>query len=158
MRLLTLIALAVALVVAGCGSDGGGDDDAKKPPSGSSAEQQITKVFDDYNAALLDRDYPKACGYLAPETIAKLRENVKKLDPRAPRDCPGDLELIYGKLHGKLLERFKNVSRTAHVDKVTVTGDSAIINWTATFLGKRVKTSQSARQVDGEWKLVDVSN
>ena len=36
--------------------------------------------------------------------------------------------------------------------------DSAIVSWHATVMGTRQPVSQSARKIDGEWKLVDVTN
>ena len=48
---------------------------------------------------------------------------------------------------------------TAEVDSIKVSGeDSATIDWHATVQGKETPVSQSARKIDGEWKLVDVTN
>ena len=43
-------------------------------------------------------------------------------------------------------------------DTIQVTGDAAVINWHADVKGTKTPVSQSARQIDGEWKLVDVTN
>jgi hypothetical protein len=32
------------------------------------------------------------------------------------------------------------------------------IDWNATVQGKKTQVTQSARRIDGEWKLVDVTN
>ncbi len=48
---------------------------------------------------------------------------------------------------------------TAEVDSVKVSGeDAATLDWHATVQGKETPVSQSARKIDGEWKLVDVTN
>ena len=47
------------------------------------------------------------------------------------------------------------IARTATIDKLTIAGDKATIDWHATVNGKRVPTTLKARKVDGDWKLVD---
>ncbi len=157
------LAGALAMGVGACGGDdddggGGGDQGGAKPPAGGSAEQQVRQVFEDYTAALGSDDYGTACKYLAPETIAKLEQNVEKLTGSASDDCEGNMRKLYGRVTGDAAKRLDAVTRTARIDRITVTGDSAIVNWSAEYAGKRVPVSQSARRIGGDWKLVDVSN
>ena len=149
---MILCALLAAGLLAGCGGSDEKEPAAQSTPAKTEApaetqapddaEAEIRETFDSYNDALADRDFDKACEGLAPETTAKLRENVKKLgvtDP--PEDC--------GELLSKVYET---------IDKVTVTGDTAKIDWSATANGQKTPISQTARRIDGEWKLVDVTN
>lgn len=133
-------------------------------PSGSpegDAERQIERVFADYNASLVKGDFAAGCRYLAPETIAKLRENLEKVVADPPEGCEAGLRALYQRIDDKYPEQKRQlteIATTARIEKLTVTGNSAIVNWSAKYEGKRVKLSQSARQVGGQWKLVDVSN
>ena len=83
---MILCALLAAGLLAGCG---GGDDEPDPAARSTStpaateaaedAETEIRETFDDYNKALVERDFDDACEQLAPETATKLRENVKTL-------------------------------------------------------------------------------
>jgi hypothetical protein len=159
---LTLALLITAALLAGCG--GGGGDEPAKPAateSAADAESGVRESFVAYNSALANRDYDGACERLAPETVTKLRANVVKAGLKdAPDDCAGLLEAIYTATDQDATQKktLDEVVNTAEIDKVTVTGDSAIIDWNATVQGKKTQVSQSARRIDGEWKLVDVTN
>jgi hypothetical protein len=163
MRILRV--LLVCALLAGCGGD---DEDQSAAPARSATpaaqneEAAVREVFDSYMAALKAKDFDTACSKLAPETTAKLKENVKRLgvsDP--PEECPEILGLVQDtaeKEEGgqKVLDELYD---TAEVDSIKVSGaDSAIINWHASVQGNRTPVSQSARKIDGEWKLVDVTN
>ena len=166
---MILCALLAAGLLAGCG---GGDDDEPDPAARSTstpvateaaegAETEIRETFDDYNKALVERDFDDACEQLAPETATKLRENVKTLgitDP--PQECPDLLDLIYKTVdkepeQKKLLEE---IASSAKIDSVEVKGDTATINWSAQANGQKTSISQTARLIGGDWKLVDVTN
>ena len=157
--------LLVCALLAGCGGD---DEEQPAAPAKSATpaaqdeEAAVREVFDSYMAALKAKDFDTACSHLAPETTAKLQENVKRLgvsDP--PEKCPEILELIQETAEkqkgGK--ELFDELYSTAEIDSVKVAGaDSAIVDWHASVQGKKTPVSQSARKIDGEWKLVDVTN
>jgi hypothetical protein len=167
MRLL-LCALLAAGLLAGCG---GGDDEPDPAARETStpaateaaedAEAEIRETFDDYNEALVERDFDDACEQLAPETTDKLRENVKTLgvtDP--PQECADLLGLIYETVdkepeQKKLLEE---IASSAKIDSIEVKGDTATVNWSASANGQNTSISQTARRIGGEWKLVDVTN
>jgi hypothetical protein len=163
MRLIVCALLSAGLL-AGCG----GDDDeptARKTPvatqAPADAEKDVREVFADYNEALGERDFDDACEALAPETTAKLRENVTQLgitDP--PKDCPPLMQTIYEKIDKEPEQKklIDEIARTATVDTVTVTGDTAKVAWNATVNGRKTPVTQSARRIDGEWKLIDVTN
>src|SRR5215204_3525992 len=98
MKLTPVLLICVAL--AGCGGD---DEKATAPkkeaatPASANAEADVREMFDSYMAALKDRDFEEACGKLAPETTAKLQENVKRLGiTDAPEECDEILATIYG--------------------------------------------------------------
>jgi hypothetical protein len=165
---MILCALLAAGLLAGCG---GGDDEPDPAARSTStpaateaaedAETEIRETFDDYNKALVERDFDDACEQLAPETATKLRENVKTLgvtDP--PQECPDLLDLIYKTVdkepeQKKLLEE---IASSAKIDSVEVKGDTATINWSAQANGQKTSISQTARLIGGDWKLVDVTN
>jgi hypothetical protein len=158
------LALLICVALAGCG--GGGDEETAAPkpaatPAAADEEAAVREMFDSYQTALKERDFPAACERMAPETTAKLQENIQRLGVKnPPKECPEILEAIYGAAdqapeQKKLLEEIVD---TATLDKIKVTGDAAVIDWHATVQGTRTPVSQSARKVDGEWKLVDVTN
>jgi hypothetical protein len=157
-----LLALLIAGLLAGCG--GGGDEDAATPAatqSAADAEADVRETFDEYNAALAERDYDDACDQLAPETVTKLRANVVKAGLKdAPGDCAELLKAIYATTDQDPTQKktLDEVAKSAKIEKVTVNGDSAVIDWNATVQGKKTQVTQSARRIDGEWKLVDVTN
>jgi hypothetical protein len=161
MRTLLALLIAAALV-GGCG--GGDDDEAATPAatqSAAAAEDDVRETFEDYNAALAERGYDDACDQLAPETVTKLRANVAKAGLKdAPEDCPGLLKAIYAATDKDPAQKktLDEVARSAKIDKVTVTGNTAVIDWNATVQGKKTQVTQSARRIDGDWKLVDVTN
>jgi hypothetical protein len=164
--------LLICVLLVGCGG-GGGDDQPESSTSApkatatqaatkaADAEGQIREVFAGYNAALLDRDFDKACGYLAPETTKKLHDNVETLNlPKTPDDCAGLLTVLYEQIdkvpdQKKLVE---DIVTSAKIDDVKVAGQKATLNWHATVNGAKQPITQTARIVDGEWKLVDVTN
>ena len=96
-----LCALLAAGLLAGCGGSDDEEPSAQSTPAKTEApaetqapddaEAEIRETFDSYNAALADRDFAKACEGLAPETTAKLRENVRssasRTRPRTATSC-----------------------------------------------------------------------
>jgi hypothetical protein len=170
---MILCALLAAGLLAGCGGSDEEEPAAQNTPkaeateapeeqqSSGDAEAEIRETFDSYNAALADRDFGKACDGLSPDTTAKLRENVKKLGvSNPPEDCDELLSTVYETIdkdpeQKKLIDE---IAKSAEIDKITVKGEEATIEWHATANGQKTPISQTARLVDGEWKLVDVTN
>jgi hypothetical protein len=167
----TLCALLAAGLLAGCGGSDEEEPTAQSTPAKTeapaekqdpaAAEAEIRETFDDYNKALAERDFDAACDGLSPETTAKLRENVKKLGVTAPPDDCGEL---LGKVYETIdkdpaqKKLIDEIAKSAEIDKITVTGDTAKIDWSAMANGQKTPISQTARRIDGEWKLVDVTN
>lgn len=142
MRRLVVAALTLA-ALAGCGSSDSSD---------------IEGVFKAYTGALGRGDYAGGCPYLAPETVTKLRTNLQKLTGRAPGGCEDAMRTLYGKLDDQERGRMQGVARSMRIEKIDVSGDAAVIDWSSRYDGRRVEISQSARRIGGDWKLVDVSN
>ena len=160
MRLIP--ALLIVGLLAGCG---GGERRPEATPvatqSAADTEAEIRAAFDAYNAALLERDFPGACERLAPETTTKLQAKVKEAGmSNAPEEC----ELLLGAIYQatdqdpKRKKLLDEVAKTAKVNGIVVTGDQAVIDWTATLQGEQTPVKQTVRRIDGEWKLVDVTN
>jgi hypothetical protein len=157
--------LVVCALLAGCGGDEKEQTAAPAKtatPAAQDEEAAVREVFDSYLAAMKAQEFDEACSKLAPETTAKLQENVKRLgvaDP--PESCPDILTLIQETAEkqqgGK--ELLDELYGSAEIDSIKIAGsDSAIVNWHANVQGKRTPVSQSVRKIDGEWKLVDVTN
>jgi hypothetical protein len=167
--------LFVVLVLAGCG---GGDkpqaqnstpapaaatpdvtDEATAVAAGDD-EQAVTTMFDDYRAALIARDWDRACSHLAPETTQKLQQNIKSLgvtDP--PSECTELMGTLYDTIDKdpSTKKTIDDVTKSAKVTDIKVDGDKASISWSAKVNGVETPVTQSARIIDGEWKLIDVN-
>jgi hypothetical protein len=71
--------------------------------------------------------------------VTKLRANVVKAGlGDAPEDCAGLLEAIYSATDRDPTQKktLDEVAKSAEIDKITVTGDTAVINRNATVQGK----------------------
>src|SRR3954454_15065947 len=174
MKLFAPVVLLVCLVLAGCGGD---DKKASTPSSTPAAQQAATEeatasggtgggeegvkaMFDDYRKALVDRDWDRACSHLAPETTDKLKSNIKQLGVTdAPEDCPKLMDTLYAQIDKDPTAKktIDAIAKTAKVTAVKITGDTASVSWTAKVNGVDTPVTQSARIIDGEWKLIDVN-
>jgi len=153
------LALLTCAALAGCG--GGAEKPAATAIPAVDEEAQVRQVFNAYNAALAAQDWGKSCSYLAPETATKLRASVRKLGYTAvPKDCPRLLAATYRAVESRPGQKdlIRTVLKTAKIDGVDVTGDRAVIDWHADFAGTQRPVQQSARKIDGEWKLIDVTS
>jgi hypothetical protein len=174
MKLLPLV-LLLSLTLFACGGD---DDPAEPAATGTPAaeatqapqedtgggdaggEEEVREMFADYTKALGDRDWDEACDNLAPETTEKLQSNIKQLGvANPPSECTELMDQLYDTIDKDPTAKktIDDITKSAKVDKVTITGDSASISWSATVNGQKTPVTQSARVIDGDWKLIDVN-
>ena len=175
MKLLPLI-LLLSLTLFACGGDDEPAADAtpSKTPDAvateaptedagggdAGGEEEVRGMFADYTKALGDRDWDEACDNLAPETTEKLQSNIKQLGvTNPPTECTELMDQLYDTIDKDPTAKktIDDITQSAKVDKVTITGDSASISWSATVNGQKTPVTQSARIIDGEWKLIDVN-
>jgi hypothetical protein len=86
---------------------------------------------------------------------------VRKLGYTAvPKDCPRLLAASYGAIESQAGQKgvFDTMVKTATVDGIDVAGDTATIDWHAKVRDTQTPVEQKARKIDGEWKLIDVTN
>ena len=174
MKLLPLV-LLLALTLFACG----GDDEpspstaTSTPPAQATeapaedagggdagGEDEVREMFADYTKALGDRDWDEACDNLAPETTEKLQSNIKQLGvTNPPTECTELMDQLYDTIDKDPTAKktIDDITQSAKVDKVTITGEQASISWSATVNGQKTPVTQSARIIDGEWKLIDVN-
>ncbi len=165
--------LLVCLVLAGCG----GDDkkDAAPTPaatraateaptevaaSGSGDEAEVKTMFTAYLKSLVDRDWDGACSHLAPETTEKLKANIKQLGvANVPDECADLMKQLYAQIDKdpNAKKAIDDIANTATVKDVKVDGEKASITWSAKVNGVDTPVTQSARIIDGQWKLIDVN-
>lgn len=167
---LTLAAVVLATLSA-CGGPATTAAPSAAPPSGASGptstpatsgdgaatsgdEAAVEAAFRGYYQALLDRDFAAACMFNAPETQAKLVENVKS-GGSAAATCEEAFSAIYAVPGAG--EAADGIARTTELKDITVTGETATITWSAEFQGKRPTITSGARKIDGEWRLLDAS-
>jgi hypothetical protein len=166
MKLLAPV-LLVCVVLAGCG--GGEKKEAPKSTpaateataaAGAGGEQGVKDMFDDYRAALVARDWDRACSHLAPETTQKLQSNIKQLGVTSPpSDCPKLMDTLYTQIDKDPTAKkaIDDIAKSAKVTRVKVDGDKASVSWSAKVNGQETPVTQTARIIDGEWKLIDVN-
>lgn len=127
---------------------------ATSKPAASGEEAAVETVFRSFTAALLARDFAKACALNAPETAAKRVENVNA-GGAGVTTCEEAFSAIYAV--PRAAEAADGIGRTTEVTSVTVTGDTAKIIWTAEVQGRRPALSNGARKIDGQWRLLEMS-
>jgi len=171
MKLLAPVVLLLCLALAACGGD---DKKASATPSAAATqeataapakadaggEEGVKSMSDDYRQALVDRDWDTACSHLAPETTDKLKSNIAQLGVTdAPDDCPKLMDTLYAQIDKDPTAKktIDAIAKTAKVTAVKITGDTASVSWTAKVNGVDTPVTQSARIIDGEWKLIDVN-
>jgi hypothetical protein len=153
MRAAVLL-VAAAVLLAGCG--GGGKEAVPAPPA---VDRAVRAMFADYTRAMRDGDYARACRHLAPETVAGLRDDARRLSAAPPRTCAGMLAMVTRSGTADQRRQLAQVTRTARIDGVYTAEreDAAIIAWAATVDGERLPIQQPARRVGGRWRLVGAS-
>lgn len=171
MKLMPLV-LLVSLALFACG----GDDEPSEPAAtktpaaqateapaegDAGGEEAVRAMFDAYTKALGDRDWETACAHLAPETTDKLKTNVAQLGVTedAPEDCEGLMDLLYDTIDKDPTAKktIDDITKSAKVKQVKITGESASVSWSALVNGTETPVTQTARIIDGEWKLIDVN-
>jgi hypothetical protein len=170
MKLMPLV-LVLALALFACGgSDGGPSEPAptgtpaaeatEAPAQDAGGEEDVREMFTDYTEALGERDWEEACEHLAPETTDKLKANVAQLGlTDAPDDCVGLMGALYARIDKDPTAKktIDDITQTAKVSKVTIEGETASVSWSAKVNGTDTPVTQTARIIDGEWKLIDVN-
>ncbi len=166
--------LLICLALAGCGGDDAKKDAASTPAatqaateapsevasSGSADEGEVTAMFNAYLKSLVDRDWDAACSHLAPETTEKLKANIQQL---GVTDVPDECAALMGRLYAQIdkdpnaKKTIDDIAGTAKVKSVKLDGEKASITWSAKVNGVDTPVTQSARMIDGEWKLIDVN-
>lgn len=123
-------------------------------------EGEVRDMFADYTEALGERDWEEACEHLAPETTDKLKANVAQLGlTDAPDDCVGLMGALYAQIDKDPTAKktIDDITQTAKVSSVKVDGETATVSWSAQVNGTDTPVTQTARKIDGEWKLIDVN-
>ena len=123
-------------------------------------EGEVREMFADYTEALGDRDWDDACEHLAPETTDKLKSNVARLGLKnAPQDCEGLMDALYTQIDKDPTAKktIDDITATAKVTDVKIDGESATVSWSAKVNGTDTPITQTARKIDGAWKLIDVN-
>jgi hypothetical protein len=166
MKLSPLVPL-LALALFACGGDDSEPAAKATPPATATAspaasggEEDVREMFADYTEALRERDWEEACEHLAPETTDKLKSNVAQLGlADAPGDCEGLMGALYEQIdqNATAKKTIDDITASAKVTDVEIDGDTASVSWSATVNGTDTPVTQSARIVDGEWKLIDVN-
>jgi hypothetical protein len=146
-RRLTSVALAGALLLAGCGSS-----------HKLTADQQAAKnALQGYLTALAHRDYAGACVRLTHRAKVKIARRS-----RAPTlnlnlaGCPKQLAALVGKVPGQQRGMVLEVLMSATVQSVRINGRKAIATVRATFRGRAQAQPIELQYLGGAW-LVNAS-
>jgi len=126
LRVLLLTAVAALALVACGGSD----------------EDKIRDTYSSYSKALADGETEKACEYLTPQAVNRLKSLGAK-------SCPAALKQGFAALNRKQRSAFKKVKIT----NVTVTGEKATITLEFPKNSGIPTAPQALSKVDGDWKL-----
>jgi ABC-type transport system substrate-binding protein len=170
---IALASVALAAALSACGSGGAVSTaaaDSAAPsatgsaaPSGTAAPDAaatadaaaVETVFRGYYEALIARDFATACTLNAPETTAKMLENLKAQGLTAAT-CEEAFTTIYA-IPGAA-EAADGIARSAEIQDITVNGDDATITWSAEVQGQRPTVTNGVRRIDGQWRLLDTSS
>ena len=117
-------------------------------------------MFTEYTEALGKRDWDEACTHLAPETTEKLQANIKQLgvtDP--PSECTELMDMLYTQIDKDPTAKktIDDITKTAKIKDVRSRASNATLSWSAQVNGTDTPVTQTARIIDGEWKLIDVN-
>lgn len=171
MRRLAVACAVGCLAFGGCGGgdSGGSSESGNSGSAGASAvpndprlhtgppRERIEAMFELYNGALVKRDYATACALLAPESVDSLLEKLKQAGREAD-SCEDGFKTAYGSAPESETKVLDEVARTARVRKITVSGQTAKIEWSAEANGRTFGITHGARQVGADWKLVDTGD
>lgn len=147
--LVVTAALATAALAAAAASPVG----LAATPSGESA--RVARMFEAYRVATLARDFETACALTAPETDRALVANLARIGVKVP-GCAAAFRYVYLRPGGKEARLLDEISQSTRVSRITVTGTTARIRWSATAQGRRLTVTSAARRIAGAWQIVDV--
>ncbi|WP_214365137.1 hypothetical protein [Pseudonocardia sp. H11422] len=160
-RIPVLIAVAACTVLTACSSvtpDPVGPPATPSAVTGSpaatAAEAGVETAFRGYYQALLARDFVTACALNAPETNQQLLANAAAGGLQA-NSCEDALTQIYA-MPGAA-QTSDGIANSVQVEDVTITGDTAVITWSAELQGERRDARNTVRTIEGQWRLVDVN-
>ncbi|MHA6794697.1 hypothetical protein ACVGVM_14485 [Pseudonocardia bannensis] len=158
---LLIAGAAVATVLTACSATAPGAADTPATssavpgePAVSAEEAGVETVFHAYYQALLARDFATACALNAPETNQQLLHNAAAGGLQST-SCEDALTRIYA-VPGAA-ETSDGIARSARVQDVAITGDTATISWDAETHGERRTARNIVRMIEGQWRLVDVN-
>ena len=169
----TLPVVAAALlttVLAGCGTVGsllGGSTStpaaasaagpaasaAAAAPADPAAERaEVRQIFENYNRALLARDFDTVCGFMAPEAVSAVQLGAGQ-QGMAASTCEEAFGSVYANRQAATV--LDETARGTRVTDVTVDGDRATVTFTAQVQGTNTgELTGDMRRVDGEWRIL----
>ena len=122
---------------------------------GQSGEAGVEKAFRGYYAALLARDFHTACSYNTPEATDKLLLSLRT-QGIAATGCEDAFAAIFAEEGGSAAA--DRIGNTVQIQRITVDGDQATVNWSAELDGEQRPASSLMKRVDGEWRFVTDSS
>jgi hypothetical protein len=158
-----IAAVAAAAALSACAPAGPGTGETAAPPTPNAAPSAtpapvdpgeraaVETVFRSYYQALLVRDYATACALNAPETNARLLEDVAA-EGTPVATCEEALAAVYA-IPGAAPVA-DAVGATAQVQDVAVAGDQATVSWSFEVQGRRQPVTTTLRRIDGQWRLL----
>lgn len=133
----------------------GGSTAAPGPAGGAVGgdESAVETAFAGYNQALSARDFPTACALNAPESVEALLAAIEEGLGQRPADCVEAFEIVYA--GPGTAEVADATTKTAQIQDVAVTGETATVTWSAQVQGQTQTVTSDLRLIDGNWRLVD---
>jgi hypothetical protein len=163
---LVVLLGAGAIWLALRGAPGGLTSAGERPPPRATEREKVETLFTGYYGALVQRDFVGACNRLttdAQKTMVRepdstsLHAWIRDLRKAGGRvgSCP-DAFAARDKRGGLFIDRFAPAFRMAKATRIKVDGDTATIEWSTRYRGKKLTLDQSASKVGGAWKLSEV--
>lgn len=134
--------LACVLPIA-CGSDGGGDTQSGAVDGGGD-EGLIRAAYREFGRAYADGDGEKTCALMTPAAQKELATNVTQVG------TSGNCSKLVAAIRSVFNEDDLRKVRAAKATKITLTGDTALVEGTGTIGGGDDGPS-SIRKVSGKW-------
>ncbi|MEJ3657816.1 hypothetical protein WEH80_33115 [Actinomycetes bacterium KLBMP 9759] len=122
--------------------------------AGTAGDEGVVRAtVTDYNAALVARDFPKACTLNAPETTEGLITTLKARGVQVT-SCLEAFQAIFS-VPGTP-ETIDEIARSTKISAVKVDGDKAFVTFTATTGGRTTTNTAGLRKVEGQWRMLPV--